>query len=129
MGKTVSPEQLAAAIQAELTTYHKETTDRVNAAGNKAIKKLVKMTRATAPTGATGNFQGSIASEVKTVGNGMKMYKWGAKSPGSRFTHLLVHGHATKNGGRAAGNSFLQDALDVVLPEYEEAVKEAVQSD
>ena len=43
-----------------------------------------------------------------------------------RLTHLLVHGHATRNGGRTKANPFLKNALDAVLPEYERAVEEAV---
>jgi hypothetical protein len=57
----------------------------------------------------------------------MKLYTWGAKPPDHRLTHLLVKGHAAKDGGRVPGSPFLQNALDVVLPEYENAVKETLQ--
>ena len=62
-------------------------------------------------------------------GHGTKKYIWHVKAPDHRLTHLLVHGHATRNGGRTKADPFLQNALDTVLPEYETAVKEAVQSD
>jgi hypothetical protein len=129
MAKTIKPEQLGAALQEELTLYHKEATDRVNTAGSKSIKKLVKLTKASAPVGKRGKFRGSITSQETTAGNGMKVYTWGAKAPAHRLTHLLVHGHAAKDGSRVPGSSFLQSALDVVLPEYENAVKEALQND
>jgi hypothetical protein len=58
----------------------------------------------------------------------MKRFTWGAKAPSHRVIHLIVHGHATKGGGRTKGDPFLQNAMDVVLPEYEEAVKEALES-
>ena len=127
MAKSISPEQLAAAIQQELTTYHAEARDRINEAGSVAIKKLVKMTKATAPVGHRGSFRRSITSvETTSHATGMKTYTWGAKAPDHRLTHLLVHGHATKDGGRARGSSFMVDAMDVVLPEYEQSVKEAL---
>ena len=128
MAKTVSIEALGAAISEELTLYHKAVTDKVNDAGRKAVKDLVKKTRATAPVGARGSFKKSITYTETTNGNGMKLYTWGAKAPDHRLTHLLVHGHAAKDGGRVPGNSFLQNALDVVLPEYEEAIKEAIKN-
>ena len=56
----------------------------------------------------------------------MKRYIWYVKAPDHRLTHLLVHGHATRNGGRTKANPFLKNALDDVLPEYERAVEEAV---
>ena len=55
----------------------------------------------------------------------MKKFVWHVKAPDYRLTHLLVHGHATKTGGRTKADPFLHKALDVVLPEYEQAVKEA----
>lgn len=127
MAKSIKPEQLGAALQEELTIYHKEATDRVNTAGRKSMNKLVKLTKASAPTGKRGSFQRSITSQEKQVNSCMRLYTWGAKGPDGRLTHLLVKGHAAKDGGRVPGNPFLQNALDVVLPEYENAVKEALQ--
>ena len=126
MAKTITSEQLTKALQEELTIYAEGVTARVNQAGFKAMGKLVKLTKASAPTGKRGNFRKSITSQEKTAGNGMKVYVWGAKAPDHRLTHLLVHGHAAQDGGRVPGSPFLQNALDVVLPEYENAVKEAL---
>ena len=127
MAKTIKPEQLGAAIEEVLTTYHEGVVERVNAAGAKAIKALVKQTKATAPA-MTGSFKKNITSKetVAYTGTGMKQFVWGVKPPDHRITHLLVHGHAKVNGGRVAGNGFLQDALDQVLPVYEEDVEEAL---
>ena len=43
MSKHVNPGDLAAAIRRELTIYEKDLTDAVNDAGEKAVKKLVKL--------------------------------------------------------------------------------------
>lgn len=127
MSNTVKPTDLGKAIGEELTTYHKDVLERVNAAGSEAVKALVKKTKATAPK-ETGDFRKAIASKEEKNGSaGDKKFIWGVKAPHHRLTHLLVHGHAKAGGGRVDGNPFLQDALDQVLPEYERKVEEALQ--
>lgn len=128
MAKTIKPADLGDAIQRELTTYTEGVAERVNAAGKTAAEKLRKLTKATAPV-ASGDFRKHIAIKEVDSGHGTKRYIWHVKAPDHRLTHLLVHGHATKNGGRTKGDPFLKNALETVLPEYEQAVKEAVQND
>lgn len=126
MAKTIKPEDLGKAISQELTVYHAGIVEMLDAAGAAAVKKLVKLTRSTAPEGARKQFRRNIASKVLKKGKNGSTYVWYVKPPDHRLTHLLVHGHATRNGGRTKGSPFLQNALDTVLPEYEKAVKEAV---
>lgn len=127
MSKTIKAEGLAAALEQELTTYHGDIVERINAAGETAIKKLKSLTKASAPV-ESGSFKRNIATKDETYGaTGEKRFTWYVKPPDHRLTHLLVHGHATRNGGRTKANPFLQDALDKVLPEYEKSVKEALQ--
>jgi hypothetical protein len=126
MAKSIKPGDLGAAISQELTMYHAEVVEKLDAAGDAAVKDLVKRTKATAPKGARGSFQRSIASKRLKGDNRGSTYVWYVKPPDHRLTHLLVHGHATKDGGRTKADPFLKNALDVVLPEFEEAVKEAI---
>lgn len=128
MAKTVKPADLGDAIQKELTTYSEGVAERVNAASKSAAEKLKKLTKATAPV-ASGSFRKNIAVKEVDAGHGTKKYIWHVKAPDHRLTHLLVHGHATKNGGRTKSDPFLKNTLETVLPEYEQAVKEAVQND
>ena len=125
MAKTIKPEDLGAAISQELTIYHADIVERIDAAGAEAVKKLVKLTRSTAPEGSRKQFRRCIASKVLKKDKNGSTYVWYVKPPEHRLTHLLVHGHATRNGGRTKASPFLRNALDVVLPEYENAVKEA----
>lgn len=123
----ISPTNLGAAIEQELTIYHRDVLNKVNAAGEVAVKALVKKTKATAPK-ATGRFRRKIASK-KEVGRRGNRYIWYVKAPDYRLTHLLVNGHAKVGGGRVEGDPFLQNALNEVLPEYESAVEEAISND
>lgn len=127
MAKSIKPGDLTTVIEQELTVYSREVTERVDAAGKKAIKKLVRLTEETAPIGERmgGNFATSISSKEIKGKRGNK-YVWYVKPPNHRLTHLLVHGHVTKDGGRTKPNPFLKNAVDAVLPEYEKDVEEAI---
>lgn len=126
-GKTVKLEDLGAAISEELTIYHESVVEAIDADGDKAVKALVKRTKVTAPKDR-GEFRKSIAGkQLKKTSRG-STYVWYVKAPNYRLTHLLVHGHATKDGGRTKADPFLKNALDQVLPEYEKDVKEALQN-
>lgn len=124
MSKTVKPEDLGKAIQAELKLYSERVVQRANEAGRTSANKLKKLTKATAPV-ASGSFRKNIAVKEVDAGHGMKKYIWHVKAPDHRLTHLLVHGHATRNGGRTKADPFLTNALNTVLPEFEKAMEEA----
>jgi hypothetical protein len=121
---TISADKLSDEIQQQLGLYQQEVLEAVNAAGERAIKKLVKLTRDSAPV-RTGGYYKAITSKTISRPSG-NQYIWGAGSRYGRLTHLLVKGHPTGNGGRTTGDPFLADALDVVLPEYEKEVEEAI---
>lgn len=125
MSKSITLEQLGDAIAEELTLYHEDVLEKIDAAGEAAVKDLVKKTKASAPV-ASGSFKKNIAWKKVDKGLGHKTFVWHVKAPDHRLTHLLVHGHATRTGGRTKANPFLKDALAVVLPAYEQAVEEAV---
>lgn len=126
MAKSIKPEDLGKALSQELTIYHDQVLAGVNEAGSNAIKKLVKLTKATAPQGARGSFTKNITSKLLEKGKRGSKFVWYVKPPDHRLTHLLVHGHATKDGGRTKADPFLENALEQVLPEYEQEVKEAI---
>lgn len=126
---TIKPSDLGAAIAEQLGLYREELVEEVNAAGERAVKKLVKLTKKTAPE-RTGAFRRAITyTATENPATGDKTFTWGAKAPHHRLTHLLVKGHPTGNGGRTDGDPFLQNALDTVLPEYEKEVEEALKND
>ena len=122
----VSVTGLGTVLQQTLTLYHQDVNERIDECSKKAAKDLEKRTKATAPVGYRGSFKRNISSkQLKKSLNG-STYVWYVKAPDYRLTHLLVHGHATKDGDHTQGDPFLVDALAVVEKDYEEAIKEAL---
>jgi hypothetical protein len=113
-------------IRGMLTMYASDITDAIDAAGAEMVNELVDITRKTAPR-RHGDFYKAIMAKTIRRPSG-NLYVWGVKSPLHRITHLLVHGHPTVNGDRVDGDPFLHNALDIVLPKYEETVKEAIKN-
>ena len=130
MGVTISADQLARAIEKELTIYGEEVEEKLREATRETLAELVHITRDTAPKD-TGAFARHIAGDFRGLKRGDRRIHgtWYVKAPHYRLTHLLVHGHAKQNGGRVDGDPFLKNALDKVLPEYQRKVEEAVKND
>lgn len=129
---TVSLEGLGKAISQQLELYGEAVNEGVNKAARKAVKKLVDETYRTAPIGNRGEFVTSIASRKVSDKNGEHVYAWYVRDPNAGLTHLIVHGHATqkKHHGqdRTRGNSFLADALEPVLEQFERDVQEVIKN-
>ena len=122
-------DELGKAIDRELTTYKKSVIDKINKAGQRAIKALERKTKDTAPFNARAYHQhyvDLIATKSEDSRTGDKKFFWYVKPPAHRLTHLLVHGHEKRDGGRTSSDPFLKNALDEVLPEYEREVEEAI---
>lgn len=120
---------LSEALQAHFDDYRASTQEAVDACSWRAADRLREITKATAPVGARKKFKRSIAVKEVYKARGKyagRTYVWYVKPPDYRLTHLLVHGHATKDGGRTNPNPFLQNAIDRVTPEYLEEVEDAL---
>lgn len=127
MAKLTPGDVIGKALDGELKKYHKQVTDGVNAASEKAAVTLTKKLKATAPKNS-GKYARAIGHTERTsAATGSKTYTVGAKGKEGRKTHLLVHGHATRNGGRTKGNPFFANSLNEVLPEYEREVKQVIE--
>lgn len=126
MARLTPGDLIGQALTAELEKYHQEVIDGVNTASKNAADKLTKKLKATAPKDR-GNYAKSIGHTSTKNALGNASYTVGAKGSQGRLTHLLVHGHATNKGGRTKGNPFFKNAVDEVLPEYENEVKQVLE--
>lgn len=130
MAKSVKPEDIGNVIAKDLTMYGKAVQEKLYKAGQKAVKELERKTKDTAPFNARAyhaHYADMISTKSEKTRTGSK-HTWFVKPPGHRLTHLLVHGHATRDGGRTRSDPFLSNAVEAVLPEYEKAVEEAVKN-
>ena len=126
---------LSTQMEQVLTIYNEEVNEKLREVTQESMKKLVKETKATAPSGRRkGQYRRKITADYSGTKKSPKGLKgqnvnaiWYVKAPEYRLTHLLVHGHATRDGGRTRANPFLQNAVDKVIPEYEQKVKEAIE--
>lgn len=126
---TITSDQLAAAVEQELTIYHEEVNEGLRQVTRDSMTKLVRQTKATAPTGRrNGQYRKNITADFRGLKRGSRHVSatWYVKAPDYRLTHLLVHGHELKGGGRTRANPFLENAVAQVLPEYEQAVQEVL---
>lgn len=119
-----------------LTIYAEDVNEKLRTITTETMKQLVKETKVTAPRGRrqgkesyrrhiTADYKGTKKSARGLQGQNVHAI-WYVRAPDYRLTHLLVYGHATRNGGRTTANPFLQNAVNKVLPEYEQKVQEAI---
>lgn len=127
--------ELGSALEHQLELYAQEVQDGIIQVTEGSMQKLVKMTKSTAPTGRRhGQFKKNITADYQELKRMKKLRgrtiraTWYVKAPDHRLTHLIVHGHATRDGGRTRANPFLQNALDSVLPEYERGIEEVLKN-
>lgn len=126
MARNTKPAKISDELQKFFGEYHETVTQKINACSQQAVKDLVKKTKATAPV-ASGSFKRNISSKLLKKSPNGDTYVWYVKPPDHRITHLVVHGHATRNGGRTKANPFLSNAMAEVMPDYEKAVKEVIE--
>ena len=117
-----------------LTIYAEEVNEKLRVITTESMKQLVKETKAHAPIGRRkGQFKKNITADysgTRRSARGLRGQNvhatWYVRAPDYRLTHLLVNGHATKNGDRTTPDPFLQNAVDHILPEYERKVEEVL---
>ena len=119
--------QISKAVGDILYEYQTDVLSGINAAGEAAMSDLVKITKRTAPK-QTGKFRRNITFKRELTVAGDR-FIWYVTGKSYRLTHLLAHGHASRNGGRVPGNPFLAHALGKVLPGYESEIEGVLRGD
>ena len=127
MNDKITVDDLDKAIAELLDSYSAEVRHKVYYATKETIEKLVKLTKERAPRKTLkykgkirkeGTFARRIASIMQNNGIHGSKGIWYVKSPDYRLTHLIVHGHQLRNGGRAQGNDFLEKSVEEASRDY-----------
>lgn len=128
----VGIEKLSAEIDKELTLYSQGVAEKLKVLAKKYATELVKKTKATAPDGdrKSGKYKDSIKAKKLEEDVTSIKYIWYVDSKNSnyRLTHLLVHGHAKRGGGRTKENHFLRDAVEEMERNYLKDVEEVIKN-
>ena len=127
MSKSVTPDQIAAAINRELTLYGENVIVGVKKEAKRSMNQLVKDTRASAPVDR-GVYQKSITSKKMAENNRSVSYVWYVAGSAYRLSHLLEKGHANRDGGRTPGTHFIRNASDPILRDYIQAIEEVIRN-
>lgn len=129
---TIGIEKLSAEINRELQIYSKSVTDNLKKVTKKYSTVLVKKTKANAPVGdrERHKYKDSIKCKKQWETPNAVKYIWYVDSKDSnyRLTHLLVNGHALRDGGRTAPNPFLKNAVLEVESGYLKEIKEVIKN-
>lgn len=125
MSGVISVGDLTATISAELENYKREVIKGTKDEAKKAMDRLVRDTKATAPVGRRKkHYKNSITSRKEWENDLGIQYTWYVKGADYRLSHLLENGHATRNGGRTRATHFIKNASDPILEDYVKAVEE-----
>ena len=122
---SITIDQLADAITAQLNTFETSVREGVKKAVDESMDEMVKETKSTAQV-RTGRYKRKIGA---TVGENtlMKYSKvWHVKAPEYRSAHLLDKGHALRNGRRYAGNQHVTNAANRATESFQRKLEEVI---
>ena len=128
--KTIDVSELNDAIQGILEDYNEEIVKGVKLNTRRAMRDLVKNTKATAPVGkrATKHYRDNIASKVLSDDSHGRSELWYVRGADARLSHLLNNGHALRNGGRWPGTNFIGKAVDHIIPWFLQRIEEVIKN-
>lgn len=119
---------LAAAIAAELESYSQDVADEIKKAVDVVAKEVNQEIKARVPfTQRTGDYVRAFRVKTAFENRYTKRNTWYVANGQYRLTHLLEHGHALRQGGRARAFPHIKYGEDLAIKRMEQLAKEAVE--
>ncbi len=124
MSRTVSVDEMAAAINEGLEEYARLSTENVKKAVKKSAKAIKEQINGSAPV-RTGRYAKSWV--VKTTAESSHSLEQTVYSP-SRYmlSHLLEKGHAKRGGGRVRAIPHIAPAEEMGIEMFEGLIEQAL---
>lgn len=127
--RLVKVNDLDVELKTILDGYSTQVRNGVGMLSEETVKRIAEETKKTAPTGVRKSFRRHITSGVIRNTRYTSTWAWYVKPPDHRLTHLLVHGHATKDGGEPTRDDpFLKNAVASAVAWFEENLERLLQN-
>lgn len=124
---SVKPDDLAAAIMAELEGYSQDVADEIKKVvdvvadeTNQEIKNHISFHE------RTGEYVNAFRVKTSFENRSTKRKTWYVTDGQYRLTHLLENGHALRQGGRARAYPHIKYGEELAQRRMEELAKEAI---
>lgn len=123
MAKRVPIDQLSASVEKILAKYQEDVQGNVNEIVKEMSRKGAQTVRKQASSmfGGTGEYAPGWTSKAETGRISAQGVIYNATVPG--LPHLLEHGHALRQGGRAQGRPHIAPVEEALVREFEQKVK------
>lgn len=125
MARSVQIGQLASAMSAAVNDYAREKEQQANQAVAKVGKELAADLKAASPKSAHAGkhyASGWVAEAGKSIGEGASVKVRNKAKPA--LTHLLEHGHETRNGGFVPGVAHIAPAFERAVERLKEEMSQ-----
>lgn len=124
MSNTIRPDQLTEAVMERLQEYKDVSTEEMKTAVKTAAQTVKRVIRETAPKD-TGKYSKSWRMKTsKNNANALSMTVYSHKR--YILTHLLEHGHALRNGGRARAFPHIEPAAELGERQFIQDIESAL---
>ena len=126
MGRRISIEAMADTVMEYLNDYADVSAEGMKKAVRKAGNTVKKEISANAPKGTGAYAKSWSVKNTKETANALEVTVYSRNK--YQLAHLLVHGHAKRNGGRVAGKSHIAPAEQTGIRQLEAEIERSLRN-
>ncbi|MDP3059049.1 MAG: HK97 gp10 family phage protein [bacterium] len=120
----IKGEQLSQELMNQFTLYTADIVEGINAAGKRSARAGVEALLSTSPQRSGKYRRGWSIKEEEGRGGVLRFILHNKQRPW--LTHLLEHGHATRDGGRTKAQPHIDPAGEKIAADFLAAVEEVI---
>lgn len=119
-------DDLTAAVSDIIGAYSDEVTEAVKQSVDEVAQETMNVIKEHSTFRGSGRYVKAMALKTTEDTGTSKTRVWYVKKPYYRLTHLLEHGHASRNGGRVRAFPHIKYGEDYAQKELPKKVKEKI---